>query len=265
MTKAEITELQTMLAALGFSPGAVDGVAGENTRKAVILFQAAHNLKQDGIAGEQTNKALRKAYNEQPFGTPETMFYVGTPNKIDPAGFVLLAGRFNLDVATVRAVNEVEAAGSGFTGNNVKALYEPHIAYKYTNGIIRQALTVTGLAYPNWTSGKYPKTSYDRIDRCTDIAGAEVAALSTSWGLGQIMGFNHAACGYPTAVAMVRDFAKGETQQLEGMLNFISANPAMMRALQRRDWAAFAELYNGPKYAVNKYDAKLAAAYKRNS
>lgn len=265
MTKEEITEVQTLLTALGLSPGRVDGVMGQQTRNAVTVFQSQHNLAQDGIPGKETMKALRKAYDERPFGTPKTRFYVGTPNKIDAAGFALLAGRFNLDVATVRAVNDVEAAGSGFTGNNVKALYEPHIARKYTNGIQRQALTEAGLAYAEQGSKPYPKTSYERIDKCSAIAGDEVAALSTSWGLGQIMGFNHEACGYPTAVAMVVDFAKGETQQLEGMLNFVSANPAMLRALQRRDWAAFARLYNGPKYAVNKYDTKLAAAYKKYS
>jgi hypothetical protein len=131
--------------------------------------------------------------------------------------------------------------------------------------MVRSQLVEAELAYAKQGSKPYPKTSYERIDRCSAIAGDEIAALSTSWGLGQIMGFNHEACGYPTAVAMVRDFAKGETQQLEGMLAFVSANAAMLRALQRKDWAAFARLYNGPKYAVNKYDVKLAAAYKKYS
>jgi hypothetical protein len=37
----------------------------------------------------------------------------------------------------------------------------------------------------------------------------------------------------------------------------------MKKALQDRDWAAFAKAYNGKGYAKNKYDEKLAAAYKK--
>ena len=263
MTKDEVIQLQTMLARLGYSPGKIDGVLGAGTKKAVVEFQTANKLTADGIAGPVTIAALRKASQAPIEDAPK--FYVGTPNKLNSAGFALIAGRFNLDVATVRAVNEVEAAGSGFTGDNVKALYEPHIAFRRTSGATRDQLAAAGVAYPSQGAQPYPKTSYARIDQCSAIAGEEVAALSTSWGLGQIMGFNFKACGYPNAVAMVRDFAKGETQQLEGMLTFISANAAMLRALQRRDWAAFARLYNGPKYEINKYDKKLAAAYAKYS
>ena len=263
MTKDEITEVQTILTALGLSPGRIDGLMGKNTRNAVIAFQNTYNLAPDGLVGPITTKALRKAYAERPFS--DKAFYVGTPDKLDLKGFALIAGRFNLDVATVRAVNDVEAAGSGFSGDNVKALYEPHIAFRRTAGVVREQLVEAELAYPSQGTHPYPKTSYARIDACAAIAGEEIAALSTSWGLGQIMGFNHEACGYPTAVSMVQGFAKGETHQLEGMLTFISNNDAMLRALRRREWAAFARLYNGPKYAVNKYDDKLAAAYKKFS
>ena len=37
----------------------------------------------------------------------------------------------------------------------------------------------------------------------------------------------------------------------------------MLPALQQKDWASFAKRYNGPAYAQNKYDEKLAAAYKK--
>lgn len=35
--------------------------------------------------------------------------------------------------------------------------------------------------------------------------------------------------------------------------------------LQRKDWAGFARGYNGPGYAKNRYDIKLANAYKKYS
>jgi hypothetical protein len=35
----------------------------------------------------------------------------------------------------------------------------------------------------------------------------------------------------------------------------------MLAALQKKDWKAFARLYNGPGYAQNGYDEKLSTAY----
>jgi peptidoglycan hydrolase-like protein with peptidoglycan-binding domain len=36
-------------------------------------------------------------------------------------------------------------------------------------------------------------------------------------------------------------------------------------ALERRDWTAFARAYNGPTFAKNRYDEKLADAHSRFS
>ena len=35
----------------------------------------------------------------------------------------------------------------------------------------------------------------------------------------------------------------------------------MLVALQKKDWKAFARLYNGLAYAQNRYDEKLSTAY----
>ncbi|MCD2184198.1 N-acetylmuramidase domain-containing protein [Rhizobium sp. GN54] len=258
-----VLDLQRRLLALGFNPGTPDGIAGPRTKAAVRLFQISEGLTADGIAGPKTWERLRAKENApQDSGAP---FYMGTGAKLSAADFARLAASHGIEEAKIRAVNEVEAAGSGFYASGaVKCLYEPHIAWKMTSGKVRDALAAEGLAYAKWKAGAYPATSFVRIDLCTKIAGAEVAALSTSWGLGQIMGFNHEACSYPTAVAMVKDFALSEANQLEGMIRFIKANPAMFAALQRGDWAGFASRYNGPGYAANNYDSKLAAAYARH-
>ena len=258
-----VLDLQRRLLALGFNPGTPDGIAGPRTKAAVRLFQISEGLTVDGIAGPKTWERLRAKENApQDSGAP---FYMGTGAKLSDADFKRLAASHGIEEAKIRAVNDVEAAGSGFYASGaVKCLYEPHIAWKMTSGKVRDALAAEGLAYAKWKAGAYPATSFVRIDLCTKIAGAEVAALATSWGLGQIMGFNHEACGYPTAVAMVKDFAKSEANQLEGMIRFIKANPAMFAALQRGDWAGFASRYNGPGYKANKYDTRLAAAYARH-
>lgn len=189
------------------------------------------------------------------------MFYIGKGAKLAEADFAHLADKHGIDEVLIRTVNQVESAGKGIHGSGaVTALYEPHIAWKYTAGTRRANLEKQGLAYPKWRRN-YPKSSYPRIDKCILIAGEEVAALSTSWGLGQIMGFNHKAAGYDTAVAMVKAFAESEAKQLEGMINFIKAHPPMYAALVSRDWPKFARLYNGPGYAKNNYHVKLQNAY----
>ena len=55
---------------------------------------------------------------------------------------------------------------------------------------------------------------------------------------------------------------EGATQQLALFVKFVS-RPPYLPALRAHNWAAFAKAYNGPGYAQNKYDSKLAAAYKR--
>ena len=41
--------------------------------------------------------------------------------------------------------------------------------------------------------------------------------------------------------------------------------PQMETLLKAKDWANFARGYNGPAYAKNRYDVKLAAAYAKFS
>jgi hypothetical protein len=162
----------------------------------------------------------------------------------------------------IHAVLDVESRGSGFDKQGrPTALYEPHIAYKYSSGETRARLVKEGLAYPRWGQGKYPADSYDRIMRAYEI-DPEVALLSTSWGLGQVMGFNYAAAGYVSPLAMVQSFMKSEAKQLEGMINFIVFNK-LDDEIRRHDWAGFAKGYNGSGYKANKYDTRLAAAFKR--
>ena len=57
--KGNITKLiQEKLNSLGYNCGAVDGIFGNGTKKAVIAFQKKHGLSADGIVGKNTWKAL---------------------------------------------------------------------------------------------------------------------------------------------------------------------------------------------------------------
>ena len=55
---SEVKEVQRRLKNWGYYTGAVDGVFGANTKKAVISFQKKNGLTADGVVGASTYKAL---------------------------------------------------------------------------------------------------------------------------------------------------------------------------------------------------------------
>lgn len=188
-----------------------------------------------------------------------TIKFAGRAKRLEDLDLPRIGHEIGVGEDEIHAVMEVEAAGSGFDSKDrVKALYEPHIAWRLSKGETRDLLAKAGLAYPSWRRD-YPADSYPRILKAYEIAG-DVALLSTSWGLGQIMGFNHAAAGYKSARAMVDDFADDEDNHLEAMIRFIVTN-GLDDEIRRHDWAGFARVYNGAGYKANAYDTKLAAAF----
>jgi len=54
----KVRQLQTKLKNWGYYDGAVDGIFGSGTEKAVISFQRKNGLTQDGVVGTQTANAL---------------------------------------------------------------------------------------------------------------------------------------------------------------------------------------------------------------
>ena len=170
------------------------------------------------------------------------------PKYLTEAGKRELAERFGIEYRVLLTVMKVESAGKGFSRDGrIKIQFEPYHFRKYTN--IRIANGVEG-----------QKVEYEAYFKAVKIS-EESAMLATSWGLGQIMGFNHKAAGYEKVQEMVGIFNNSEYYQLEGMLNFIKYHKKMYRALTEKDWATFARYYNGKYYARWAYDIKLAKAY----
>jgi peptidoglycan hydrolase-like protein with peptidoglycan-binding domain len=60
-----VKTLQSWLHKAGFNPGAIDGVYGANTERAVKEFQKKVGITVDGIAGKQTYQALQKYVRAQ--------------------------------------------------------------------------------------------------------------------------------------------------------------------------------------------------------
>lgn len=90
---------------------------------------------------------------------------------------------------------------------------------------------------------------------------SRTAQLSTSWGLPQLMGFNHTAAGFTSVEGMVEAFRQSEANQLTAMLRWIRSKKVLHFGLLRHEWGVVAYNYNGPAYKNNNYDKKLEAAY----
>lgn len=156
---------------------------------------------------------------------------------------------------------EVEAPRGGFgPDGRPTILFEGHVFYRETVG--KYARSHPTLCHPAWTRKWYAKTQDGEHARLADAIRLDRAAAlkSTSWGKFQIMGFNHAAAGYDDLEAFVAAMGLTERHQLDAFVALLRAwnLDAVLRA---HDWPAFAKRYNGPRYAENRYDAKLALAY----
>ncbi len=156
-----------------------------------------------------------------------------------------------IEFALLKAVILIETSGTGFDRKTGLILlqFEPHVFQKATgkriiNGVESQS--------KEWAAFK-EAAAINKVE----------ALEATSWGLGQIMGFNHELAGYKTVTDMVNAFELSEYWQLQGMVSFIKKQPKMINALKTKDWATFARLYNGPGYKKNDYDTKLALAYEK--
>ena len=171
------------------------------------------------------------------------------------------AALIGCEVEAIMAVAAVESRGGGFDPEGFpKTLFEGHWFHKLTNG--KFTASHPTLSYAKWTKSHYGKTWDVEKKRLQDAMSLDrnAAMMSASWGMFQIMGFNHARAGFKTVQQFVNAMCKDENAQLAAFTQFI-INSGLADELRDRRWADFARLYNGPGYAANKYDEKLAAAY----
>ncbi len=177
--------------------------------------------------------------------------------------FIESAKRIGCSVAAIQAVAEVESSGGGFlpTGE-VKILFEPHIFWKELRA---KGITpvISDICYPKWGTKPYGKSSqqHARLQKAVAI-DREAALRSASWGLFQICGFNHKTCGCATIQEFINKMMESEDSQLALFTEYI-INSHLDDELKGLDWKGFARMYNGPAYAKNQYDTKLAKAYNK--
>ena len=190
-------------------------------------------------------------------------------NALLETDFQAAAARLGVSVPAVKAVATVESNGGGFLPDGrVKVQYEPHVMYRQLASNFDRARADKELvAHPDLVAKK--AGSYQSLDkedkdmnRASQLIDRTSALESASWGAFQIMGYHWKTLQYTTLQGFINDQYTADGQ-LETFVRFILADPRLVKALRAGDWATFARIYNGPNYAANKYDTKLAAAFKQ--
>jgi hypothetical protein len=190
---------------------------------------------------------------------------------LTPSDYRAAAARIGCTVPAIRAVAEVESAGRGFLPDGRPAiLFEAHQFHRLTRGRFGAERDRFGvpLSVLSWDRGLYGPPGAHQYARLEDAMRLDerAAVFATSWGTFQIMGFNFAALGFPDVdtfreVVAAQDEAR---EHLDLFVQFILVN-GLDDELRDRRWADFARIYNGPGYAANRYDTKMAAAFARHA
>lgn len=174
--------------------------------------------------------------------------------------FCRAAKRLRCDVAAIKAVASIESAGNGFYGDGFPViLFERHLFRKFTQGRYNATHPeISGAA------GGYGKGGANQIRKFNQAfaLNPDAAMKACSWGKFQILGMNHAVCGYKTVGAFVDAMKESEGKHLDAFVSFVIGNK-LDGHLRNHDWARFARGYNGAAYAKHGYDVKIGRAYVR--
>lgn len=166
------------------------------------------------------------------------------------------------EAAAIRAVADVESGGRGgfLSDGRPKILFESHLFSRLTGG--QYDATHPDISTAKWTRNYVGGAGeHKRLERAMQL-DHEAALKSASWGKFQILGLNHEVVGSRTVDEFVEAQKRSEKEHLDAFVNFILSND-LTDQLRDRHWAGFALKYNGPGYATNNYDQKMAAAYAR--
>lgn len=233
----------------------VDGDYGNGTVNAVKALQTRSKLPLTGEYGLEEQKVIG------PFIASKFLSF----ETVEAA-----ASQYGLPASVLKAIADVEARGCGFLNDGRPLiLFERHKFYEHLSKAKGEAAAKAAMAsnpnicHPQWDKSAYrgKEGEYPRLQQAMQFD--KTAALkSASWGMFQIMGDNHKACGFSTVDAFVESVKLNETEHFKGLINFIRdpGNKRILDAIKAKDFVSLARYYNGPGYAANQYDVKLRNA-----
>ena len=253
LDKELVKEIQSKLSQIRLYPDGrwIDGDYGNRTETAIREFCELFDLT-NFQHGEFDKTFAEKLATVSVDDLP-------SPQRITMQDYVDAAQLLGVEVEVIRAVHEVEAAGKGFlVDGRPKILFERHIFFDETGG--RFAASHPHLC--NRHSGGYlgNEREWPRLEEAKTL-DRTAALRSASWGLGQVMGFNHKLADHDNVEDFVLEMYESESKQFNAMLGYIqNATTTMVPALRNLDWRIFARDYNG-RGNVLVYAPKLEKAY----
>jgi hypothetical protein len=187
------------------------------------------------------------------------------------ADFVMAAAVLGTGVSPVLvlAFAEVESGGtSGFGPSGLPIIaYEGHIFRKYTHKQFDEEHPLLSYKYvkkagPEWHhNNKDQATAWETLNEAMALHH-DAALMACSWGMFQLMGFNYEACGYESVddfIVAMKASAKG---QLLAFVGFCKKQSGMVAAMQDKNFAGMAAIYNGQDFG--DYDNRIVRAYKKH-
>jgi hypothetical protein len=187
--------------------------------------------------------------------------FQGNAAALSSGGLAQVSASLGVYEAEIWTVLAVETSGCGYLPDRrPQILFERHIFHRLTNGQHDDG-DISDSRPGGY--GRRGAPQYERLERAINKDRA-AALQSASWGIGQIMGMNYARAGFRNVEDMVAAMSDSEDQQLAAMAAFLSST-GLAASLQAHDWAAFARGYNGPNYAVNRYDIRLSSEFQKYS
>lgn len=190
--------------------------------------------------------------------------------KLTEEDYRRVADELGIDVATMKAVVEIEAGHShqGFAAPGI-----PLINFDLT--MFKRFMRRAGKSYSKYTGstafrrpntrkyGSYGKAQWARLESARKI-NKDIANKAAFWGMFQIGGFNWKQCDCASLDEFVEKMSESEAEQLELFARFV-INNNLVRYLRKKDWAGFAYHYNGPSYRSRGYHHRLRRAHAKHS
>jgi Spy/CpxP family protein refolding chaperone len=233
-----------------------------------MAVEAADDLMTAERSGlRQTSPAL-----PAPPARPRSPVSFGGPGGTLTANdYQRVAAALGCDVATVRAVAEIESAHDPFLPDGTgrpSILFEAHQFNHYTDGRFLGLKDRNGvpLATVQWDRTLYGADGVHQYERLEDACALDrnAALMATSWGMFQIMGFNWREAGFGSCEEMVAAMCTGPSAHLTAFQNFIRSDTTRAEALQSTppDFETFARHYNGTG-SIETYAQKMRSSYDR--
>lgn len=190
--------------------------------------------------------------------------------KLTEHDYQKVADELGIDIATMKAVVEIEA------GSSHQGFAEPGIPLvNFDLAMFKRFMSRSGKSVAKHTGstafkrpdtkkyGSYGKAQWARLQSAREI-DKEIAEKATFWGMFQIGGFNWKQCGCASLDEFVARMSDSEAEQLELFAQFC-INNKLVRYLKAKDWSGFAYRYNGPGYRKRNYHHRLRKAHAKHS